>query len=217
MVVILRDGALVGTEAFPPGNYRVGSGDDCDLHLEDDQVSPLHASILFADGQVGIADEGGQGGVFVNGEPVQNAQVSSLDEVRVGAHVMKMRVVTKRKPAAAPASAGPAPDRGSSSGTQSCRSDRRRPGSDAQADGVGGCRSPQEGPDATRPGGQPGSGQARRADDVDAAADPEALGTAFAAPEPAPGAGAQRDRSQHPPGPGIPPPLARRSGPRGRS
>jgi uncharacterized small protein (TIGR04563 family) len=109
VVVILRDGSLVGTEALPPGTYHVGIGDDCDLKLDDDQVSNHHATIRFKDDQVEVADEDSELGLFVNGEAVQNARVTSRDEVRLGTHVLKLRVVKKRQPDRAASAPAPEP------------------------------------------------------------------------------------------------------------
>ena len=65
MVVVMKDGALLGSEVFPSGTYRMGRGQDMDLRLDDARVSDHHASFLFVNGQVGIRDEGSENGIFV--------------------------------------------------------------------------------------------------------------------------------------------------------
>src|SRR5580704_2061634 len=97
MVVVMKDGALLGSEVFPSGTYRMGRGQDMDLRLDDDRVSDHHASFLFVNGQVGIRDEGSEHGIFVNGEKVKSARVQPRDEVEISPFVLKMRLVGKRK------------------------------------------------------------------------------------------------------------------------
>jgi len=93
----MKDGALVGSEVFPPGTYHLGRGEEMDLRLDDPRVSLHHASFLFTNGQIGIRDEASQNGLFVNGERVRSARVQPKDEVEIAPFVLKMRLVTKRK------------------------------------------------------------------------------------------------------------------------
>ncbi len=93
----MKDGALVGSEVFPPGTYHLGRGEEMDLRLDDPRVSLHHASFLFTNAQVGIRDEASQNGLFVNGERVRSARVQPKDEVEIAPFVLKMRLVTKRK------------------------------------------------------------------------------------------------------------------------
>ncbi len=102
MVVVMKDGALVGSEVFPSGTYRLGRGEDMDLRLDDARISDHHASFLFVNGQVGIRDEGSGSGIFVNGEKVKSARVLPRDEVEISPFVLKMRLVGKRKEDGAP-------------------------------------------------------------------------------------------------------------------
>lgn len=97
MVVVMKDGALIGSEVFTPGTYRLGRGDDMDLRLEDARVSVHHASFLFVNGQIGIRDEASHNGVFINGEKVKSARINPRDEVEVAPFTLKMRIVQKRK------------------------------------------------------------------------------------------------------------------------
>src|ERR1700733_1937705 len=97
MVVVMKDGALIGSEVFPSGTYRLGRADDMDLRLDDARISDHHASFLFVNGQVGIRDEGSEQGIFVNGEKVKSARVQPRDEVEISPFVLKMRLVGKRK------------------------------------------------------------------------------------------------------------------------
>jgi outer membrane biosynthesis protein TonB len=97
-VVIMRDGLLVGTEVFVPGQYTLGSGDAADLRLDDASVGPAHAYLYFQNGRAAIQD-GGAGGTYVNGHKVQACEVRPVDEIACGPFTLKIRVMGQ-KPAA---------------------------------------------------------------------------------------------------------------------
>lgn len=101
-MVILRDGLLVGTEVFVPGQYALGSGDGSDLRLDDGSVESSHALLYFQNGKAAIQDAGSSGGVFVNGHKVTTCEVRPADELQIGPFVLKLRVLAQ-KPAAKPA------------------------------------------------------------------------------------------------------------------
>lgn len=101
----MRDGLLVGTEVFVPGQYTLGSGLDVDLRLDDHAVQPHHAFLYFQNGRAAIQDGGGQA-TFVNGHRVNACEVRPVDEIAVGPFTLKVRVMAQ-KPAGKPA---PPPD-----------------------------------------------------------------------------------------------------------
>lgn len=104
-VVIMRDGLLVGTEVFVPGQYTIGSGDSVDLRLDDATVGATHAYLYFQNGRAAIQDAGVQG-TFVNGHRVTACEVRPVDEIACGPFTLKVRVMGQ-KPASKPA---PPPD-----------------------------------------------------------------------------------------------------------
>ncbi|HUB09153.1 MAG TPA: AgmX/PglI C-terminal domain-containing protein [Myxococcales bacterium] len=106
MVVIMKDGALVGSEVFPPGTYRMGRAPGEDLQLDDPAVSAHHASFALRNGQIGIRDDGSANGLFVNGKKVGVVRVTSKDEIQVGSYTLKMRVLEKSDPARRPPAEG---------------------------------------------------------------------------------------------------------------
>lgn len=97
-VVIMRDGLLVGTEVFVPGQYTLGSGDGADLRLDDASVGASHAFLYFQNGRAAIQD-GGAGATFVNGHKVTACEVRPVDEIACGPFTLKIRVMGQ-KPAA---------------------------------------------------------------------------------------------------------------------
>ncbi|MFO0598527.1 MAG: AgmX/PglI C-terminal domain-containing protein [Myxococcaceae bacterium] len=100
-VVIMRDGLLVGTEVFVPGQYTLGSADGVDLKLDDPSVAASHAVLYFQNGRAAIQD-GGKGLTFVNGHKVSACEVRAVDEIACGPFTLKIRVMGQ-KPASKPA------------------------------------------------------------------------------------------------------------------
>jgi hypothetical protein len=100
-IVIMRDGLLVGTEVFVPGQYTLGSGEGVDLKLEDPGVAASHAFLYFQNGKAAIQD-GGKGLTFVNGHKVSACEVRAVDEIACGPFTLKIRVMGQ-KPASKPA------------------------------------------------------------------------------------------------------------------
>ncbi|MFT3709951.1 MAG: AgmX/PglI C-terminal domain-containing protein [Archangium sp.] len=101
----MRDGLLVGTEVFVPGQYTLGSGDGVDLKLDDPSVAASHATLYFQNGRAAIQD-GGRGLTFVNGHKVSACEVRPVDEIACGPFTLKIRVMGQ-KPATKP---GPPPE-----------------------------------------------------------------------------------------------------------
>ncbi len=106
-VVIMRDGLLVGTEVFVPGQYTLGSGDGADLRLDDASVGASHAFLYFQNGRAAIQD-GGSGATFVNGHKVTACEVRPVDEIACGPFTLKIRVMGQKPAtkAAPPANIG---------------------------------------------------------------------------------------------------------------
>lgn len=94
-VVIMRDGLLVGTEVFVPGQYTLGSGDGVDLRLDDPSVGASHAFLYFQNGRAAIQD-GGNGATFVNGHKVTACEVRPVDEIACGPFTLKIRVMGQK-------------------------------------------------------------------------------------------------------------------------
>ena len=94
-VVIMRDGLLVGTEVFVPGQYTLGSGDGADLRLDDASVGASHATLYFQNGRAAIQDGGG-GATFVNGHKITACEVRPVDEIACGPFTLKIRVMGQK-------------------------------------------------------------------------------------------------------------------------
>ncbi|MCU0700008.1 MAG: AgmX/PglI C-terminal domain-containing protein [Myxococcaceae bacterium] len=107
-VIVMRDGLLVGTEYFTPGQWTVGSAQESDLSLLDGPATK-HAALVFHAGTVAI--EAREGPVFVNGVRLSRAAVRPIDEVWVGPYALRVRVITERWSWPAMMSTEPAPER----------------------------------------------------------------------------------------------------------
>ena len=82
--------------------------EDCDINLDDSEVSRRHAEIRTSGGSLGIEDLGSTNGTFVNEKRITGLTVlSNGDTVRVGGTVWTVRAEVA--PAAAPRGDVPAP------------------------------------------------------------------------------------------------------------
>jgi hypothetical protein len=82
-----------------PGENVIGSGDGCDLVIEDASVAPRHASIVCAVSAAGVSywllDHGAPGGTFVNGgdERVSWTRLADNDALRLGEVRLKFKAL----------------------------------------------------------------------------------------------------------------------------
>jgi pSer/pThr/pTyr-binding forkhead associated (FHA) protein len=72
---------------FPlgPGANYAGRGYKNDIKIEDPSVSNAHAQIIVEQGRVIIKDLGSMNGTFINGAPVQEAELHAGESLRLGA------------------------------------------------------------------------------------------------------------------------------------
>jgi hypothetical protein len=101
-VVILQEGALVGTEVFPQGSYKIGRDASNDLVLADARVSSRHATLAFKDGRIFLRDDNSANGTFVNGQRAAQLELKALDDVHIGPFTLKFRTLGKKKGEAIP-------------------------------------------------------------------------------------------------------------------
>jgi predicted component of type VI protein secretion system len=76
--------APVINQSFALGARTViGRADDCDLRLDHDGVAGRHAEIRQADGGLTLSRLDPAHDVLLNGQPVERADLSSGDEIRI--------------------------------------------------------------------------------------------------------------------------------------
>lgn len=78
------DGRFEGDILLNKKKMVVGSGESCDIRLNDRSVSSYHAFILVKDEGIMIKDLYSEGGVFVNGNRVEESYVAPGDVVTIG-------------------------------------------------------------------------------------------------------------------------------------
>ncbi|MGH3739676.1 MAG: DUF58 domain-containing protein, partial [Micromonosporaceae bacterium] len=74
------------------GSVTVGRGADCDLVLDDPEVSRTHASLTAGDGQVAVADRDSRNGVGVRGHRIaEAAPLADGDTAQLGETMISVR------------------------------------------------------------------------------------------------------------------------------
>jgi len=66
------------------GQYTVGRLPDCDITLNDPQVSRRHCELLATTEALKIRDLGSGNGVHVNGKRVVEAAIAADDDIKIG-------------------------------------------------------------------------------------------------------------------------------------
>lgn len=74
-------GRMFGKRILIPRKLVIGRADDCDLIIDEPGVSRHHAEIERNFQKIVVRDLGSANGTRVNGEPVQEAQISVGDQV----------------------------------------------------------------------------------------------------------------------------------------
>ncbi len=95
-VVIFRDGNLMGSEVFLPGDYTVGCDADCELVLADESVGGCHAFLTFRDGKI-LLQGLGDSSIAINGQASREAEVRPLDDVSIGPFLLKFRAIGQKR------------------------------------------------------------------------------------------------------------------------
>ena len=71
--------------------FMVGSNNDCDMVLGDNQFAPIHFFLLNRDGETTIRCLGHAPDVTVNGQDVANRPLSDGDRIRTGPYEFVVR------------------------------------------------------------------------------------------------------------------------------
>lgn len=99
-VFIFRSGEFQGTDIFAEQPITIGRDPEvANLVLESSQVSRKHATLEFDDNKIQIKDLGSTNGIYVNNNKVDSAEVTRLDEILIGEFSLKLKLVSKSKPA----------------------------------------------------------------------------------------------------------------------
>ncbi len=75
------------------GETLVGRSEECNLCLDDERLSRIHAKLIATDSQIGVVDMGSRNGTYVNDTRIRNpVQLYDGDQIRVGQTVMTVHV-----------------------------------------------------------------------------------------------------------------------------
>ncbi len=96
-VFIFKEGQFWGSECYAQNIIVVGRSSDIDLELDEDVISRKHARLTIEDDAIRVEDLDSANGTYVNGEPVHDCKISSLDEVSIGSFNLKFKLLGKRK------------------------------------------------------------------------------------------------------------------------
>ncbi|MBA3476130.1 MAG: FHA domain-containing protein, partial [Actinobacteria bacterium] len=98
MWLTVRSGHERGRTIFVDGDTVVlGRDDDCDVVVEDTNVSRRHVALEpLADGRVALVDLGSSNGTFLNGNRVESAVLRGNEQIQVGGTVL---VSSREEPA----------------------------------------------------------------------------------------------------------------------
>jgi pSer/pThr/pTyr-binding forkhead associated (FHA) protein/soluble lytic murein transglycosylase-like protein len=88
---------------FGPGRIRLGRAPECEVPIDDDGISRVHAWIDCQGDRCEIADAGSRNGTFLNGARVERAAFAAGDRVRLGQHAEIELIDEHEGPAVSPA------------------------------------------------------------------------------------------------------------------
>lgn len=71
------------------GALRIGRGLGTDLHLDDMSVSRRHAILLVSSERARVLDDRSSNGTYVNGAPVQQAELEDGDVIALGRFLLR--------------------------------------------------------------------------------------------------------------------------------
>ncbi len=77
------------------GNFRIGRGEDCEISLQDQFVSRVHAKGYFADGHWWLEDQNSSNGLIVQGERVTRVGLGNGTVVRLGVRGLDLTFSTE--------------------------------------------------------------------------------------------------------------------------
>lgn len=80
---------------YPIGfkSVTIGRRRSCEIPLLDENVSRIHAEILYSDGVHQIEDRGSTNGIFVNGQRVLRKKLMDGDLIKMGNSILEYKVI----------------------------------------------------------------------------------------------------------------------------
>ena len=93
-VLVVTKGPLEGARfPVPTDGLSIGRDPDCNVVLDDSNVSRYHARLVFHNAAIWVQDVGSRNGVFLNEKRVvRHKQLSPGDELVVGEHIFTLEL-----------------------------------------------------------------------------------------------------------------------------
>lgn len=96
-LVVLEGGAAGSEYVLSQESYVIGRGDGADITFADEAMSGSHAAIELGVEGYKVRDMGSTNGTFVNGSPVQAAELKHGDKITVGEHTLQYLLEKKER------------------------------------------------------------------------------------------------------------------------
>ena len=93
-VLVVTKGPLEGARfPVPTDGLSIGRDPDCNVILDDANVSKYHARLVFHNAAIWVQDVGSRNGVFLNEKRVvRHKQLSPGDELVIGEHIFTLEL-----------------------------------------------------------------------------------------------------------------------------
>ncbi|MCX6907693.1 MAG: serine/threonine-protein kinase, partial [Verrucomicrobia bacterium] len=93
-LIVTANGSEVARYVIEPGEYVIGRDAECQVVLNDEQVSARHAKLVIHDQEVFIEDLGSANGTFVNGQRISGStKIEPGHQVQIGSAALELRLV----------------------------------------------------------------------------------------------------------------------------
>jgi len=98
-IIVTKDGAEILRKTVRPGDYVIGREPECEVHLDEEFVSPRHTQLTVNFDHVLIEDLGSESGTFVNGEPITECtRLWPNQKIQVGGATVELRRIKAEPP-----------------------------------------------------------------------------------------------------------------------
>jgi pSer/pThr/pTyr-binding forkhead associated (FHA) protein len=95
--LIFTQGPMTGVRfAIETDSISIGRLHECDIELNQPNVSRRHAFIKRIGEQLQVIDNNSGNGTFVNGRRVKNAELRNGDEISIGTHTLRVEFFSER-------------------------------------------------------------------------------------------------------------------------
>ena len=94
--LIVQDHEQGGAFDLNEGRFRIGRGRHCDIQIEDASISEVHCEVYIDALMVQVVDLGSTNGTFIDGFPIQKAELASGQVLHVGRVAMILERETQR-------------------------------------------------------------------------------------------------------------------------